>query len=533
VSLSERTGNGLILIGTRETLPGLWASVRVGGDLPGGRRLAGCVVIDGGGGLASFGDGGPRVLGGIDDLPEIVERHGAGSALVCAPLSMRGTAARLRPRLEELGLEVRETAWAVDALRGPAGAEHQAGRAGSLDPETLDLAALTGRRTRAVDGARLDAALAGKRVLITGAGGSIGSELARLAASRGPAELVLMDRSENALFEIDHEIGSAFPGVSRRAALHDVVDAGGTLRLMLETRPQTVFHAAAHKHVPMLEDHPSHAVNNNLFGTKAAADAAARVGVERFVLVSTDKAVNPSSVMGATKRLAEQYVRGMQLVSGRGGGPRYCMVRFGNVLGSSGSVLTVWRRQIAAGGPVTVTHPEMTRYFMSIPEAASLVAQASALEPGEVGGADVFVLDMGSPGRVVDLAARAIRASGFEALLPGQRAEGPGDAVIPVRYTGARPGEKIHEELSHGGERLERTPIEGVMAWASGPPEPASLHAMTLEMGAVRFEADAGRVLAALRRWTPTLGANAPAEPEIVVRGLDVPQAREGVARAV
>ena len=531
MSVSGRR-DGLILIGTRETLPGLWASVRAGGDLPGGRRLAGCVVIGGGGGLASFGDGGPRVLGGIDDLPALVDRHGAGAALVCAPASMRGTAARLRPRLEELSLEVREAGWAVDALRDPA-----VGRSGSgscsLDPESLDLAALTGRRMREVDGARLDAALAGKRVLITGAGGSIGSELARLAASRGPAELVLMDRSENALFEIDHEIGSAFPGVSRRAALHDVVDAGGTLRLMLETRPETVFHAAAHKHVPMLEDHPSHAVNNNLFGTKAAADAAARAGVERFVLVSTDKAVNPSSVMGATKRLAEQYVRGMQLASARAGGPRYCLVRFGNVLGSSGSVLTVWRRQIAAGGPVTVTHPEMTRYFMSIPEAASLVAQASALEPGEVGGADVFVLDMGSPVRVVDLAARAIRASGYEALLPGQLAEGPGDAVIPVRYTGARPGEKIHEELSHEGERVERTPIEGVMAWASGPPDPASLHAMTLELGAVRFEAEAGRVLAALRRWTPTLGVNAPAEPEIVVRGLEVPRARGGAVGAV
>jgi len=273
----------------------------------------------------------------------------------------------------------------------------------------IDLAALIGRTPHEMDREAVGRVLRGRRVLITGAGGSIGGELARVAAEFEPSLLVLMERAENALFEIDRQMARHFPGVQRKAVLHDVVDAEATLRLCQKITPQVVFHAAAHKHVPLMEDHPAHAVTNNLFGTKSIADAAVAVGAERFVMISSDKAVNPTSVMGATKRLAEMYVRGLggeianrkSPIANEGQGTRLSMVRFGNVLGSAASVLTIWAQQIAEGGPLTITDPRMTRYFMTIPEAATLVVQSAALEAGGVG---VFVLDMGEPVRIVELA---------------------------------------------------------------------------------------------------------------------------------
>ncbi len=498
----------LILIGVGRTVSAVRAALAA---TPGGPEPAGALLLR----REAVEAPSEFVLGLIDDLPIVAAEHDVEVALVCLPAAMTGAMERVRNMLAMLGISMRVAPDLEDVLGAPA-AETAA---------EFDLVGLAGRSAREADPARLDAVLAGKRVLITGAGGSIGSELARQAASRRPEELILMDRSENALFEIDQEISRLAPGVRRRAVLHDVVDAEGTLRLFGETRPHTVYHAAAHKHVPMMEDHPAHAVNNNLFGAKAAADAAMQTGVERFVFVSTDKAVNPSSVMGATKRLAEQYVRGM----GSLGGPRFCMVRFGNVLGSSGSVLTIWKNQIEAGGPVSVTDPEMTRFFMTIPEAASLVVQASALDPAEVGGADVFVLDMGDPVRVLDLACRAIHAAGFQPLLPpGYRdperlATNPsGRGSIRVEFTGARPGEKIHEQLAHAGESLQNTPISGIMAWAAPGPSAAELHAMTLDMARVRHEPRRDVVLDALRRWTPSL-ASSEQEPKIVVRDLGVP----------
>lgn len=498
--------SGLVLIGDGRTVASLHAGLAALPDAPGPigallLRREPCDVPDG------------FVLGLIDDLPIHAAEHDIDTALVCLPSSMTGALDRVRALLEMLGIQIRIAPDLADTL------------AAAPAPVGFDLVALAGRTPRTPDEPRLDRVLAGKRVLITGAGGSIGSELARLAATRAPSELILMERSENALFEIDQEIAALAPSVSRRAILHDVVDAPGTLRLFRETAPHTVYHAAAHKHVPMMEDHPSCAVNNNLFGAKAAADAAMQTGVERFVFVSTDKAVNPSSVMGATKRLAEQYIRGM----GRLGGPRFCMVRFGNVLGSSGSVLTIWRRQIATGGPVSVTDPEMTRFFMTIPEAASLVVQASALDAREVGGADVFVLDMGEPVRVLSLACRAIHAAGYRpALPPGFRdperlATNPvALGTIRIEFTGARPGEKVHEQLAHAGESLHNTPIPGILAWASPGPSAAELHTMTLDMASVRHEPNSQTVLDALRRWTPTLDVQ-PRSPEIVVRDLGVP----------
>lgn len=499
--------SGLILIGVGRTVASLHAALAAHPTAPDPvgallLRREPCDVPEG------------FILGLIDDLPILAAEHDIDTALVSLPASMGGALSRVRALLEMLGIAMRLAPDLEDALR-----------AAPLAAFPSDLAALAGRTPRTPNDARLDAVLADKRVLITGAGGSIGSELARLAASRNPSELTLMERSENALFEIDQEIAAIAPGLTRRAILHDVVDTEGTLRLFAETRPHTVYHAAAHKHVPMMEDHPASAVNNNFFGSKAAADAAMQTGVERFVFVSTDKAVNPSSVMGATKRLAEQYIRGM----GRLGGPRFCMVRFGNVLGSSGSVLTIWKRQIEAGGPLSVTDPEMTRYFMTIPEAASLVVQASALDAHEVGGADVFVLDMGEPVRVLDLACRAIHAAGYRPALPPDHrdperlATNPaGMGTIRIQFTGARPGEKLHEQLAHDSESLHRTPVAGILAWASPCPPATELHTMTLDMARVRHDPRPEAVLTTLRRWTPTL-EEPPLRPEIVVRSLDVP----------
>jgi FlaA1/EpsC-like NDP-sugar epimerase len=268
--------------------------------------------------------------------------------------------------------------------------------------------------------------------------------------------------------------------VTRRAILHDVVDAEGTLSLCRSAAPDLVLHAAAHKHVPMMEDHPGAAVDNNVFGTKSIADVADEIGAARFVMISTDKAVNPVSVMGATKRLAELYVQDLA----RRSAAAFSIVRFGNVLGSSGSVLDVWARQIAEGGPITVTDPRMTRYFMTIPEAAALVLQAAAIPPAGAGsaseGADVFLLDMGAPIRIVDLAQRFARLHGLEPSIGDGAGAGGGErrereravGSIAVVFTGARPGEKLREELVFEGEHLVPTEHPGIRRWKVDPPAP-------------------------------------------------------------
>lgn len=404
----------------------------------------------------------------------------------------------------------------------------------------IDLGALIGRSPHALDREAVARVLTGKRVLITGAGGSIGSHLAMVAAEFGPEQVVLMERAENALFEIDRRLSRRFPGVARRAMLHDVVDAAETRRLVSSVRPHVVFHAAAHKHVPLMEDHPAHAVINNVFGTRAIADAAVEAGAERFVMISSDKAVNPSSVMGATKRLAEVYVShlGRTLPAGR---TRMSMVRFGNVLGSACSVLTIWSSQIAEGGPVTVTDPRMTRYFMTIPEAAGLVIASATLDDQPSGG--VYVLDMGEPIRIVDLAERFIRAHGYvprhqrqtgQGTLTGSggattgsvppveslvelvgrvmRSQAPrsDDRSLDIVFTGTRPGEKIHEELAYAAESLKPSRHEGIRCWAgllpSGstmPDEGVDVARMLRSLETACETRDPGLVLAALRRIVP------------------------------
>ncbi|MCA9299130.1 MAG: polysaccharide biosynthesis protein, partial [Phycisphaerales bacterium] len=308
----------------------------------------------------------------------------------------------------------------------------------------------------------------------------------------GPKRLVLMERSENALFEIDRRLGRRLPSVERRAVLHDVVDRDRTRRILEQERPDVVFHAAAHKHVPLMEDHPAHAIANNFQGTRSIVDASLAAGASHFVLISTDKAVQPTSVMGATKRLAEFYVHMRQAP-----GTKFAIVRFGNVIGSAGSVLPIWAQQIAEGGPLTITDSRMTRYFMTIPEAASLVMQAASMATEEPA---VFVLDMGDPISIADLARRLVRACG---CTPVDRRATPDSGEIEIAVTGIRPGEKLHEALSYEEEHLLPTDHPSIRVHRDAMlklPDFASL-AADLEM--LGPESSRARVLEVLTRHVP------------------------------
>lgn len=277
-----------------------------------------------------------------------------------------------------------------------------------------------------------------KTILITGAGGSIGSQIAREVARFKPKKLILLGRGEYSIYKLGNEFAEKFSSQNRELIITDVTDRLKIFDIFSKRKIDIVFHAAAHKHVPLMESHPDEAVKNNILGTKNVADAADKYGVKTFVLISTDKAVNPTSVMGATKRVAEMIIQAKTNVSKT----KFVAVRFGNVLGSRGSVIPLFKKQIEQGGPVTVTHPEMTRYFMTIPEAAKLVIQASAM----ANGGEIFILDMGAPVKIYDLARDIIKLSGFEP-----------DIDIKIEFTGLRPGEKLYEEILTAEEGTKKT----------------------------------------------------------------------------
>jgi FlaA1/EpsC-like NDP-sugar epimerase len=305
----------------------------------------------------------------------------------------------------------------------------------------IQLEDLLGRKPAVLQKGQISKYLAGKRVLITGAGGSIGSELCRQVSQFEPACLVLFDNAETPLFNVEREISKRFPDVPLRAIIGDVRDRDRVNAVFDEVLPEVVFHAAAYKHVPMMEHNPAEAVNNNVYGSKVLADTADTFGVQHFVMVSTDKAVNPTNVMGATKRTAEMYVQSLAKSSKT----HFVTVRFGNVLGSNGSVIPTFKEQIANGGPVTVTDPEITRFFMTIPEASQLVLQAGSMGRG----GEIFLLDMGEPVKIVKLAEDLIRLSGLK----------PHEDIM-IEYTGLRPGEKLYEELLLAGEDVSATTHE-------------------------------------------------------------------------
>jgi len=498
-SCSQKQAQPLLVVGTAATLPRAAAAVCESSQLR--TAVVGAVIVGDGAAKEDWPawSCGIPSLGSIERIRTIVDGCGASVALLCLPAAMSGLIGRTQRALEEAGLTVRQLPLIEDiaaghcdpGLRSPTGA--------------VDPAVLLGRKSRSVDPVLVRSVVEGKRVLITGAGGSIGSDLSKICAAHDPSLLILMDRSDNALFEIDRQLRSLHPCVNRRIVLHDVVDAPRTLERLEELRPDIVFHAAAHKHVPLMEDHPGAAVNNNLFGTVAVADASVAVGVERFVMISTDKAVNPTSVMGATKRMAELYVRSLNECQSA---TRFSLVRFGNVLGSACSVLPIWGKQIAEGGPVTVTDAAMTRYFMTIPEAAALVIQSAALvEPSSRRGQEVFVLDMGEPVRIMDLAHRFIEAHGLKPVVDHDADGGTGTPVPGVRIelTGKRPGEKLHEELAYDIEDLAPTAVSGVRAWAGARPDPEEIAGMLSAMSRIRTRTDVGSVIDAIAAYVPQI----------------------------
>ncbi len=312
----------------------------------------------------------------------------------------------------------------------------------------VDINDLLGREQVELDTDALGRFLRDRRVLITGAGGSIGSEMCRQVCHFQPAELILVEQAETPLFDIENELRVAYPELPIVACICDIYERDRVGQIWDQYRPEVVIHAAAHKHVPLMERNPCEAIKNNVLGTKNVAEASCECDVAEFVLISTDKAVNPSSVMGASKRVAEMYTQSLNGHSGCK--TQFKAVRFGNVLGSSGSVVPTFRKQIAVGGPVTVTHQEMTRYFMTIPEASQLVLQAAATGMG----GQIYLLDMGEPVKIVDLARQMITLSGFR---PGED--------IDIVFTGVRPGEKLFEELRTEGEDLEPTIHSQVLIW--------------------------------------------------------------------
>jgi FlaA1/EpsC-like NDP-sugar epimerase len=326
--------------------------------------------------------------------------------------------------------------------------------------------------------------LLGERVLITGAGGSIGSELCRQVVPFKPESILLLGKGENSIYEIHQELTEVYPEQRIVPIIADVRDREKIEQIMNEYRPTVIFHAAAHKHVPLMEIAPDEAVKNNIFGTKNMAELADKHQVKKFVMISTDKAVNPTSIMGATKRVAEMIIQMMAAESQT----KFCAVRFGNVLGSRGSVIPLFKKQIAKGGPVTITHPEMVRFFMTIPEAASLVIQAGAL--GERG--EIFILDMGEPVRILDLAQDLIKLSGYE---PGKD--------IEIKYCGIRPGEKLYEEILTAEEGTTATKYERIYVG-----KPNGLNQSKLMEDLVYLEQcvsaeDKGKIVEKLRQMVP------------------------------
>lgn len=439
---------------------------------------------------------GITVLGSISELAKFAKRTEAQQALLTIANAPRTVTRRIVQACERAGLPTKVVPGLYQILEGKVSLTR-------IRPVSIE--DLLGREAVKLDTERIGEFLTGRRVVVTGAGGSIGSEICRQVARHAPARLVLVERSEYALFRIHEELKGAFPALELTPSICDVCDGARVDAVFTEHAPEVVFHAAAYKHVPMMELNPGEALKNNVFGTKVVADAARNHAARAFVLISTDKAVNPSSIMGATKRIGEKYIQALS----NGSGTKYLAVRFGNVLGSTGSVIPIFKRQIAAGGPVTVTHPEMKRYFMTIPEASQLVLEASAM--GE--GGEIFVLDMGEPVKIADLAEELIRLSGFT---PG--------ADIKIEFTGVRPGEKLFEELGFDAEQMSKTAHPSIYI---GKLAPATLAEVTTAIDALHAlvgETSVATVRSALRRLVPEIlpdgeipvskRADAPATPE-------------------
>mgnify|MGYP003624420810 FL=1 len=442
----ERKGNHVLIYGAGEAGVQLALSLSQSNHF----RLLG--FIDDDLGLKGQQIAGLPVLGGLAVIKDLRQDYESLEVLLALPSATQADRRRILQALEEVEVAVRSMP-SLDRVA--------LGQADLTELNEIDLTDLLGRESVQADPELLQQSVRGRQVLVTGAGGSIGSELCRQLLQQGPQRLVLLEQNEFSLYQLEAELRQRIERFDLQtelvAVLGSVLERSRMQRLIGGYRIQTLYHAAAYKHVPIVEQNVIPGVQNNVLGTWVLATVAMALKVERFVLISTDKAVRPTNTMGASKRLAEMVLQGLQRHLDNSS-TRFMMVRFGNVLGSSGSVIPLFQRQIDQGGPVTVTDPEMTRYFMTIPEAASLVIQAGSLGKG----GELFVLDMGVPVRIAELAKRMVRLSGHR--VAGGRRSG-----IEIRYTGLRPGEKLYEELLIGDNVTGTSHPRIMMAHEEGP----------------------------------------------------------------
>jgi FlaA1/EpsC-like NDP-sugar epimerase len=420
---------------------------------------------------------GIRVVGSTAELPHLLADNRPDEVIIAIPSAAGETRQRIVEVCRDAGVPVKTLPAVHELISGDV---HLARQLREVQVEDV-----LGRAAVELDPTSIASYLAGETVLVTGAGGSIGSELCRQIAAVSPGRLLLVDNAESALVDIDRELRQERGFSACLPLLADAKNREAMRRVVERHRPGVVFHAAAYKHVPLMEEHPLESIRNNVLATRNVAEVASELGVKRFVLVSTDKAVRPKNVLGQTKAVCEWIVEAS--AAREQNGTRFISVRFGNVLGSAGSVIPLFRRQIARGGPVTVTHPEMTRYFMTIPEAAQLIVQAGAI--GESG--DVFVLDMGTPVRIIDLARNMIRLSGKEP-----------DVDVPIEVIGARPGEKLHEELWGDGEEAVPTSHPKILRANQRPVDPAWLEEELAELERMTDAGDSAGVVAKLAEMT-------------------------------
>ncbi len=420
---------------------------------------------------------GTPVLGKTSELNKIVPRFKADEALIAIPSSTSQEMRNIVSELEQSGVPYKTV---------PGMGELIDGKVSVKSIRDVAYRDLLGREVIRLEEELIGGYIERARVLVTGAGGSIGSELCRQICRFRPEAIILYERAESALYDIELELKEAFPYIDTIPVLADIQDRTQLSHAFSANRPGVVFHAAAYKHVPMMELQPWKAVINNILGTQNVIDVSSMYSVERFVFVSTDKAVRPSNVMGASKRVAELFVQGQQYWNDSS--TRFVIVRFGNVVGSIGSVVPLFRKQIEKGGPVTVTHPDVTRYFMTIPEACQLILQAGAMGKG----GEIFILDMGTPVKIADMARDLIRLSGLEP-----------DTDIRIEYIGLRPGEKLYEELITEGENIVPTSHEKIMVLRGGPYDRVKLNGKVGELSRLAGEQDAEGIRLKLKEIIP------------------------------
>ena len=394
------------------------------------------------------------VLGTVDKLPQICKEYNIDEIAIAMPSASHQQLRRVIQVCNGTKIRFRTVPSITDIASG---------KFSVSQIRDVDIKDLLGREAVQLELESIEAFAKDKVILVTGAGGSIGSEMCRQLSIFKPKLLLLVEQAENPLFYIERELRKSFPDVCMEPIICNITDKIHLDKIFDKYKPQIVIHAAAHKHVPLMELNPAQAIRNNIIGTKTVADAAEKYGVNNFVMISTDKAVNPTSIMGSSKRIAEMYIQDLSRTSKT----HFVTVRFGNVLDSEGSVVPIFKKQIAEGGPVTVTHPEMKRYFMTIPEASQLVLQAATMGKG----GEIFVLDMGEPVKIADLARELITLSGFSP-----------EEDIEIQFTHPRPGEKLFEELSIEGEDMQRTRHPKISIWKNIPMDRDKLRAGITEL---------------------------------------------------